>query len=672
MIKSATISLLCLALMPHYSYAQQAELHVGAIDVLPLQWGKQAAVFEVTNNVNNVKYVTVEAKVQFSGSILNPSNRTTSNYLLKPLETRRLSFDLYIPTSFGKADVTISFYDVADTLDVLLPSQVFFTQSYSITFDIPAKLRSYIEEKVPQLSAAAPMIGRNPDFDSEFACALLILLDEGKTIEEIAALAEVDRAFVQEVLDSMIEKKYVRESDGSYRLTFPIKYSPTEEPEILVGDINFSSLRWGWQTATFEVTNNSNDLKYVTAEIEVQFTGSYLNPNRRTRSHSILKPLQSQLLTPRVFIPGNYGQAQITVSLYDVVDTLDILLPGQRFFQQPFSINFSIPDEMVSYFNEKITLPPRVGRHPDFDYEFSRVMLFMLNEGKKIGEIAEMAMADTSFVDETVQNMTAKGYLIKNDGGYKTSFPLITISEAETAKKLAGQLADTLATLIEKNMKNYPKILDSLMSTGAVDKDSNSFLDGGAVLYRPYPVVSALLLWFDLGQKFITRSAPLWIYDGTDLCNAYIPQYMYAVQGGDTFNGTQLYALFSGGQELRIIYGDVTPVIDCPEDYILKAKLKQRVDWQYAREYWPESFILDTLVVRPVLAALASGTDSLLEDAYYKLRDIAVKYGHEKLLFGERYWFWNLVATRVLKELTDKGVVTRRGNGQFQFFGPPE
>jgi hypothetical protein len=670
MIKSATAVFLCLALMPHYSHAQQ-ELSVGKIDISPLQWGKQTAVFEVANNVNNVKYVAVEAKVQFSGSTLNPSHRSTANYLLKPLETSSRSFDLYIPTSFGQADVTISFYDVADTLDVLLPSQVFFTKSLSITFDIPAKLRSYIEEKVPQLSAA-PMIAHNPDFDSDFACALLILLDEGKTIEEIAALAEVDRTFVQEVLDDMIEKKYVRESDGSYRLTFPIKYSPAEEPEILVGDINFSSLRWGWQTASFEVTNNSDDLKYVTAEIEVQFTGSYLNPNRRTRSHSILKPLQSQILTPRVFIPGNYGQAQITVSLYDVVDTLDILLPGQKFFQQPFSINFSIPDEMLSYLSEKITLPPRVEHHPDFDYEFSRVMLFMLNEGKKIGEIAEMAMADTSFVNEIVQNMMAKDYLVKNNGAYRTSFPFITISEAETAKKLAGQLTDTLAKLIEKNMKTYPKILDSLMSTGAMNKDSNAFLDGGVVLYRPYPVVSALLLWFDLGQKFITRSAPLMIYDGTDLCNAYIPQYMYAVQGGDTFNGTQFYALFPSGQELQIKYGDVAPVIDCPEDYILKEKLKQRVDWQYAREYSPESFMLDTLLAQPVLAVLAKGTDSLLEDAYYKLRDIAVKYGHEKLLFGERYWFWNLVATRVLKELTDKGVVTRRGNGQFQFFGMPK
>lgn len=670
-VKSVTIVFLLLVYVSG-SHAKQPELTVSELDIPPLKWGKQTAVFEVANKVNNVKYLTVEAKVQFSGSILNPGHRTTSNYLLKPLETRSINFDFYIPSSFGQADITFSFYDVADTLDILLPSQVFFTRPFSITFDIPTKLRSYIEEKVPLLTAAAPMIGRNPDFADEFACALLILLDEGKTIGEIATLAEVEMSFVLEILGNMIEKGYIREKDGSYYVTFPVKYTPAEGPEILVGDVNFSSLRWGWQTVTFEVTNNSDDLKYVTAEIEVQFSGSYLNPNRRTLSHTFLKPRQSKLFSPRVFIPGSYGRAQITVYLYDVVDTLDILLPGQKFLQQVFSINYSIPDEILDYFNEKITLPPRVERHPDFDYEFSRVVLYMLNEGRKLEEIAEMAKADTSFVTEIVQNMTAKGYLVKKNGTYRTTFPLISISEAETAKKLARQLSDALAKLIEENMKTYPKILDSLVSAGAVDKDSNSFLNGGVVLYRPYPIVSALLLWFDLGQKFITRSAPLWIYDGTDLCNAYIPQYMYAVQGGDVFNGTQFYYLSSAGQDFRILYGDVEPEIDCPEDYSLKGKLGKRIDWRYDRKYLPETFMLDTLVVRPVLDALAIGTDSLLEDAYYKLRDIAVKHGHEKLLFGERYWFWNLVATDVLRKLVDKKVITPRGNGQFQFFGLSE
>jgi hypothetical protein len=278
-------------------------------------------------------------------------------------------------------------------------------------------------------------------------------------------------------------------------------------------------------------------------------------------------------------------------------------------------------------------------------------------------------MTDTSFVQEAVQTMIQKGYVREEDESYLLTFPFISIDEAEEAKKVAVTLSDTLAAMIESNMALYGKMLDSLVSAGVVDKDSNAFVDGGVVLYRPYPVVSALLLWYHLGQKFITRSAPLMIYDGTDPCNAHIPYYMYAVRGGAIFNGTQFYAFIPIRSIFQILYGDVIPEVECGEDFILKAKLRRPVPWSLAKEFRPESFMLDTLAVKPILNALSVGADSLLVETYFRLRDIAVKYGHKKLLYGERYWFWNLTATRTLKKLVDSGVITRRGNGQFKFDG---
>ncbi len=67
--------------------------------------------------------------------------------------------------------------------------------------------------------------------------------------------------------------------------------------------------------------------------------------------------------------------------------------------------------------------------------------------------------------------------------------------------------------------------------------------------------------------------------------------------------------------------------------------------------------------------ALAMGADSLLADTYLTLRDIATKYGHPRLDYAERYWFWNLTATRCLQGLVERGVVTRRGIGQYRFSG---
>jgi len=385
--------------------------------------------------------------------------------------------------------------------------------------------------------------------------------------------------------------------------------------------------------------------------------------------HYILEPLEAKIFRPPVYLPGNFGQAQITISLYDVVDTLDITLPGQKFFEQPFTITFYVPEEMFPYTNEKITLPPMVESHPAFDNEFARSLLVLLNEGRSVQDIAAMAKADSSFIQDAVQTMVDMGYVKDDNGSYRLVFPLISVAEAEQAKKLAITLSDGLAATIVNNIALYRKTLDSLVSAGAVDKDSNAFLDGGVVLYRPYPVLSALLLWFDLGQKFITGSKPLMVYEGTNPCDARIPSYMYAVQGGDTFNGTHFYALRLGNAGYQIVYGDTIPIIDCGEDFTLKGKLGPHNSWGFTQEFLPESFMMDTMAVWPMLKVLDTGTGSLLEKARSGLKDVAVTYGHKEQTYGELYWFWNLTASRTLKKLVDKGVVVRRGNGQFKFDG---
>ena len=108
---------------------------------------------------------------------------------------------------------------------------------------------------------------------------------------------------------------------------------PPPGPDVSVGEISFSSFRWGPQQAVFELTNTAADLKFITVEATVGFTGHYLNPTRWTLNHHILEPLESKIIRQEVPIPGNFGQAKITIELLDVVDTLDRILPGQKFFE---------------------------------------------------------------------------------------------------------------------------------------------------------------------------------------------------------------------------------------------------------------------------------------------------------------------------------------------------
>ncbi|MDH3892237.1 MAG: hypothetical protein OEV49_14260 [candidate division Zixibacteria bacterium] len=435
---------------------------------------------------------------------------------------------------------------------------------------------------------------------------------------------------------------------------------------VIVGKIE-RDLRWGDRRANFDVTNSTEDLKFLTVEAEIEFTGGGLNPHRRTIAHVILPPGATETVSARLYIPGNYGTANGQIRIHDVVDTLDIILPSQKCFEDNFMITFHPPESIQPYLEVELTLPPRVDEHPDFDNQLARLMLVLLNEGKSLDEIAAMTAADTAFVKTMYEAMQSDGYVKWEEDRSVLQFPLITVDEAEQAKQMAEKVSDSLVATVRGNLANYQRVIDSLITTGSLSADSNSFLDGGTILHHPYPVIAGLLLWWDLGQSFITRSAPLLIYDGTDECNAHIPAYMYAVQGGAYFNGTNFYALMSNKSRFGISFGDSLPVLECEENFIRVGQQKRPARFTFSSESRQETFTIDTVLVRPALNALKGEVDSLLVDTYFQLRDLATSFGHAKASYGMRYWFWNLTASRTQVKLVQQAVLKRRGNGQFKF-----
>ena len=64
------------------------------------------------------------------------------------------------------------------------------------------------------------------------------------------------------------------------------------------------------------------------------FEGSYINPRRVVHQYYPLEPDETKVVKSVVEVPGNYGRARLFVRLYDVIDTLDALLPGQEVFEQ--------------------------------------------------------------------------------------------------------------------------------------------------------------------------------------------------------------------------------------------------------------------------------------------------------------------------------------------------
>lgn len=439
-----------------------------------------------------------------------------------------------------------------------------------------------------------------------------------------------------------------------------------QSPDLVVGKVEMPNLRWGVQQASFEIENKSDDVKFIAVETEVRFKGEYLNPVRLAHSYYPLEPQFSRTIKPKVDIPGNYGEATLKITVFDVIDTLDDLTTATKVFEQPFFLRFHVPGAVAKYWSERITMPPMVTNAPEFDNEFSHVLPLLLNEGRTPGQVAGICECDTSFVWSVIDRMASLGYMYRKLDTVRVLFPVVGTKEADDLRKTADKASDDLAALLGKNLADLGGTLDSMVKSRALDKDTNNFLNTGAVLYHKYPMVAAMALWYDLGNKFVVGNSSLSVFYGTDPCHAHMPSFMYAVQGGDFFNGSQYFDFDVAEHRVQITYGDRVPKVKCPEDLSTSRQLAEVKDFTFDPADKYEIFLWDSTTLHPALRTMTKGAVPIITAARDKLLETAAKYSQEKQIFALRYWFWNLTATQTLNKLVKAGHLTRRGNGQYR------
>ena len=115
----------------------------------------------------------------------------------------------------------------------------------------------------------------------------------------------------------------------------------------------------------------------------------------------------------------------------------------------------------------------------------------------------------------------------------------------------------------------------------------------------------------------------------------------------------------------RIIFADHVPEVDCGSDFLVGKKLKKQPTWRFGPNDMPDFFVADSAAARPLLDVLAAGTSEPMLDGLSRLERLAAEAGQGRLTGGHRYWFWNMVASRVLNRLEERNVVQKYKRGHF-------
>lgn len=433
------------------------------------------------------------------------------------------------------------------------------------------------------------------------------------------------------------------------------------------GELQLPEFKWGAQPVQLTVTNNSEYMKFVVSVIHVEFAEADPPYSRDDRFNDFLQPGATKTIEPFVYIPGSYGPATITMDFYDVVDTLDAVSFGEHILHKVIEADFPRPDTLTQVFDTRLVFPIRVDEHPYFESEFSRLTLGLIAEGKSPEEIHQLTGADRQFVLEQLRFLAGQRLIVQKDDSIDVAIPVLMKEEASVQAKLADRAAQSLAGVIAGNMTAYRGVLDSLIAAKVVPTDSADVLDDGVVLYKPYPVVTALLLWQRLGTQFIAGGNALDMFWGIDICNLPKMEYLYAVPEGPEYNGRFFFAFLFDGRNVRLLSSNHAPKIHCSGNFPPQRGASGAAKWKHDDNDRPQYIMLDMAKVNPALDALVAGTPEIIDATLNQVRVNAEQFGRGVVTRGYKLWFWNLVVTKVTDILVEQGVLPDPGEALYVF-----
>jgi len=438
------------------------------------------------------------------------------------------------------------------------------------------------------------------------------------------------------------------------------------QPQVEVLKVEEPEWTWGSQSIAVTVRNNSEYVRFLVMKTTLKCQGEGEPWNIQSRFTTYLPTGEPTKLAPVITVIGNYGTGTVNLTAYDVVDTADVVLPEQKFLDTTFEFTIDMPPEARKWVEQRLVLPPRVDQHPYFYDQYSRLMIQFIAAGIRIDEMARICGSRATYSRYVLGRMQRHGLARLGETAIELNFPYISGKEAEACLPLANRSANLLADAIAGNLAKYESRLDSLVRSGVIPDDRDNLISGTMVLYEPYIMVSALLLWYDLGSSFVTDGKPLQIYKDSDICNAANVSFIYALEADDSLAGRHFFALMSRQEGDGILFADHDPELVCSGNYPARPGVAAKATYEFPEDDRPEFFFLDTTLARPALDGLGKGTSQIVDQTYADLKDLAGQYGRTELAPAYKYWFWNLVATKTLDLLTQRGAVKGRGTNNFQ------
>jgi hypothetical protein len=180
-----------------------------------------------------------------------------------------------------------------------------------------------------------------------------------------------------------------------------------------------------------------------------------------------------------------------------------------------------------------------------------------------------------------------------------------------------------------------------------------------------------MVLWTNLGQRFISPQGPVGLLERNDPCESRNPKYLCAVAGGEFLNGSQYFNLNTSSGVYEIQYGGRVPEVSCPNDMAATKNLMDHPSWRYPAAEIAESYVFDAQLLTPVMAFFEREPRAFIV-SYEKKFEAIMAEASLQPTEAVRYWFWNLVATATTNRLVKAGTITPSANQHYKLTLKPK
>jgi hypothetical protein len=323
-----------------------------------------------------------------------------------------------------------------------------------------------------------------------------------------------------------------------------------------IGRIQFDKLEWGQRRLIIPVDNFRDDTARMVCMIQTIFPQHYISGlERLTVDTSFVVPPHSSdnCLIP-VELPGSYGRMMSRVIVYW---RFDHPRPEDRTpdsVMQVFKPAFVAHGPAMEYAEKRHSVGPvySIMDHHDMNFEYPRLVLFLLSRGRSLAEIGALFEADPEYTGAVIKNLRADGLFPLASDTLAPGILAIEEAEAYAVKPKLDSAAKTFASWY--TTKGEKQLSDILRRAGLDDY----------VAGLPSLRLSILLTLLEESSGDTAKGVMTPVFDNMDADLAMQNRPRWIVQGGEFFLPRLCLAAFADKGQLY--YGSFSPDPTLPFD----------------------------------------------------------------------------------------------------------